>query len=108
MIRIETQYPFSITSSFIRGIKLQVCPTSNLAKNCLIEIKHCAHVNAQSTPEGAGFRSTNQRINQDGEINMFISGVVATASLVAILVVLLVGGVALALVDKHFDVNRQH
>ena len=39
---------------------------------------------------------------------MFISGVVATASLVAILVVLLLGGVALTLVDKHFDAKRQH
>jgi hypothetical protein len=39
---------------------------------------------------------------------MFISGVVATVALVAILVVLFLGGVALAMVDKHFDVNRQH
>lgn len=39
---------------------------------------------------------------------MFVSGVVATASLVAILVVLLVGGLALAAVDKHFDAGRKH
>ncbi len=39
---------------------------------------------------------------------MFVSGVVATASLVAILVVLFLGGVALAIVDRHFDAGRKH
>lgn len=39
---------------------------------------------------------------------MFVSGVVATASLVAVLVLLFVGGLALAAVDKHVDAGRQH
>lgn len=39
---------------------------------------------------------------------MLISGIVATASLVAVLVLLFVGGLALALVDKKVDAHRQH
>lgn len=39
---------------------------------------------------------------------MLISGIVATASLVAVLVLLLAGGLALALVDKKVDTHRQH
>lgn len=39
---------------------------------------------------------------------MFVSGVVATASLVVLLVVLFVAGLALAAVDKHFDAGRKH
>jgi len=39
---------------------------------------------------------------------MLISGVVATGSLVAILVVLFLAGLALAAVDKHFDAGRKH
>lgn len=39
---------------------------------------------------------------------MFVSGVVATASLVGILLVLFAGAVVLALVDKHFDAGRIH
>ena len=39
---------------------------------------------------------------------MLISGIVATASLVAVLILLLAGGLALAAVDKHFDVGREH
>ena len=46
--------------------------------------------------------------NPDGEIIMLVSGVVATVSLVAVLVLLFVGGLALAAVDKHFDKNREH
>jgi hypothetical protein len=39
---------------------------------------------------------------------MLISGVVATGSLVAILVVLFLAGLVLAAVDKHFDAGRKH
>jgi hypothetical protein len=39
---------------------------------------------------------------------MFVSGVIATASLVVVLVLLFVGGFALAAVDKHFDADREH
>lgn len=39
---------------------------------------------------------------------MFISGVIGTVSLVAVLVLLFVGGLALAAVDKHFDAGREH
>ena len=39
---------------------------------------------------------------------MLVSGIIATASLVGILVALLVASLALILVDKHFDANRQH
>ena len=39
---------------------------------------------------------------------MFVSGVIATVSLVAVLVLLFVGGVVLAAVDKHFDSDREH
>jgi hypothetical protein len=74
----------------------------------LIEINNQLRINAQSTPEGTVLPLIDWCDNQDGEISMLVSGVVATASLVAILVVLFLGGVALALVDKHFDVNRQH
>ena len=46
--------------------------------------------------------------NPDGEIIMLVSGVVATVSLVAVLVLLFVGDLALAAVDKHCDKNREH
>jgi hypothetical protein len=39
---------------------------------------------------------------------MLVSGIVATASLVGILVVLLVGGVGLAWLDNHVDAQREH
>lgn len=39
---------------------------------------------------------------------MLISGIVATAALVGVLVLLFVGGLALAAVDKHFDAGRKH
>lgn len=39
---------------------------------------------------------------------MLISGIVGTASLITVLVLLFVGGVALAAVDKHFDAGREH
>jgi hypothetical protein len=39
---------------------------------------------------------------------MVISGVIATASLATLLVVLFVAGLALAAVDKHVDAGRQH
>ncbi len=39
---------------------------------------------------------------------MFVSGVVATASLVGILVALFGAAVALTYVDKSFDGNREH
>ncbi len=39
---------------------------------------------------------------------MFVSGVVATASLVGILVALFAAAVLLAYVDKSFDADRQH
>ena len=39
---------------------------------------------------------------------MFVSGVIATASLIGILVVLFAGAVALTAVDKHFDHGREH
>jgi len=39
---------------------------------------------------------------------MFVSGVIATASLVGILVALLGASLALMLVDKHFDAKREH
>lgn len=39
---------------------------------------------------------------------MLISGIVATAALVGVLVLLFVGGLALAAVDKHFDAGREH
>lgn len=39
---------------------------------------------------------------------MVISGIVATASLVGVLVLLFVGGLALALVDKKLDAKREH
>lgn len=84
------------------------CPTSNPAKNCLIEIKNRWAQSAQSTPEGTASHVTTQCYNQDGEDIMLVSGIVATGSLVALLVVLFAAGVALAAVDKHFDANRQH
>lgn len=39
---------------------------------------------------------------------MLISGIVATTSLVAVLVLLFIGGLALAAVDRHLDVGREH
>lgn len=39
---------------------------------------------------------------------MVISGIIATVSLVGALVLLFVGGLALAAVDKHFDAGREH
>lgn len=39
---------------------------------------------------------------------MLVSGVIATASLVVVLILLLAGGLALAAVDKHFDADREH
>jgi hypothetical protein len=39
---------------------------------------------------------------------MVISGVIATVTLVATLVLLFVGGLALAAVDKRFDADREH
>jgi type III secretory pathway component EscS len=39
---------------------------------------------------------------------MFVSGVVATASLVGILVALFGAAVLLAYIDNSFDKNRQH
>lgn len=39
---------------------------------------------------------------------MLVSGIVATASLVAVLVLLFAGGLALAAVDKHCDKGREH
>lgn len=39
---------------------------------------------------------------------MLVSGIVATAGLVSVLVLLLVGALALAPVDKHVDAGREH
>jgi hypothetical protein len=39
---------------------------------------------------------------------MLISGIVGTTALIAVLLLLLVGGLALAAVDKHFDAGREH
>lgn len=39
---------------------------------------------------------------------MVISGIIATVSLVSVLVLLFLGGLALAAVDKHFDADREH
>lgn len=39
---------------------------------------------------------------------MLISGIVATASLVSVLLLLLAGALALAAVDNHFDAGREH
>lgn len=39
---------------------------------------------------------------------MFVSGVVATASLVGILVALFAAGIVLAMVDKKVDAGREH
>lgn len=39
---------------------------------------------------------------------MSVSGIVATGSLVTLLVVFFVAGLALAAVDKHFDAKREH
>lgn len=49
----------------------------------------------------------NQR-QGSGEMSMLVSGIVGTASLVAILVLLFVAGLVLAAVDKHFDAGREH
>jgi hypothetical protein len=42
------------------------------------------------------------------KIIMLVSGIVATVGLVSVLVLLLVAGLALAAVDKHFDAGREH
>lgn len=73
-----------------------------------MEIKSCSPVIAQSTPEGTVVPLTEQCDNLDGEIIMLVSGIIGTASLVAVLVLLLVGGLALAVVDKKVDAHRQH
>ena len=39
---------------------------------------------------------------------MVISGIVATASLVGVLVLLFIGGLTLTLIDKKVDANREH
>lgn len=39
---------------------------------------------------------------------MVISGIVATASLVGVLVLLFIGGLTLTLIDQKFDANREH
>jgi hypothetical protein len=39
---------------------------------------------------------------------MLVSGIIGTASLVVVLVLLFVGALALAAVDKHFDAGREH
>ena len=39
---------------------------------------------------------------------MLISGIVVTASLVGVLVLLLAGGIVLGMVDKSVDKQRQH
>lgn len=39
---------------------------------------------------------------------MLVSGIVGTVSLVAVLVLLFVGGLALAIVDKKMDAQREH
>lgn len=39
---------------------------------------------------------------------MLVSGIIGTASLVAVLVLLFVGGVILAIVDKKVDAQREH
>jgi|GEM_PF-3822020 len=39
---------------------------------------------------------------------MLISGIVATTALVSVLVLLFVGSLALAAVDKHLDAGRIH
>jgi len=70
----------------------------------LIYIKISLRRKRHSVPEAA----TLWRQNQRGEIIMLVSGVVATASLVGILVALLGAATVLMLVDKHFDANREH
>lgn len=69
-----------------------------------MHIKNQRPAKAQSTPEG----TAQQCDNPAGEITMLVSGIVGTASLVAVLVLLFVGGLALAAVDKHFDAGREH
>lgn len=39
---------------------------------------------------------------------MLVSGIIGTASLVAILILLFIGGLALAVVDKKADAHREH
>lgn len=39
---------------------------------------------------------------------MLVSGIVGTGSLVAVLILLFIGGVALAVVDKKVDAQREH
>jgi hypothetical protein len=50
----------------------------------------------------------SQCSNQAGVITMLISGIVGTTALVSVLVLLFVGGLLLAAVDKHFDAGREH
>lgn len=70
----------------------------------LIEINHNLSQKAHSIPEG----TVSQCSNQVGVITMLISGIVATTTLVAVLVLLFAGSLALAAVDKHFDAGREH
>jgi len=70
----------------------------------LIHIKNDLPQKAQSTPEG----TASQCDNPDGENIMLVSGVVATASLVGLLVVLFAAGLGLAWIDKRFDDKREH
>lgn len=69
-----------------------------------MEIKNHSPPIAQATPEG----TDNQCGNLSGEIIMLISGIIGAGSLVAVLVLLLVGGLVLAVVDKKVDAHRQH
>ncbi len=86
------------------SVFIKTCSTSTSAKNCLIEIKNTLHATRHSGYEAAD----EWRRNQRGEIIMLVSGVVATASLIGILVALLGAATVLMLVDKHFDANREH
>jgi hypothetical protein len=70
----------------------------------LIEINQNLSKKAHSIPDG----TVNQCSNQVGVITMLISGIVATTALVSVLVLLFVGSLALAAVDKHFDAGRIH
>jgi hypothetical protein len=70
----------------------------------LIEINHNFFQKAHSIPEG----TVSQCSNQAGVITMLISGIVGTTALVSVLVLLFVGGLVLAAVDKHFDAGREH
>lgn len=39
---------------------------------------------------------------------MVVSGIIGTASLVGVLILMFIGGLALAVVDKKLDVHREH